>query len=90
MDQKTKQQNWLTGGKKIPPPHRKQVINLQNSHEAHMNLRHTTLGLRQQIQHCHYTASPVQNTPIHLERTMACIQPYPARRSKNFVLDRGY
>jgi hypothetical protein len=73
------QRTQVAHRKRIPSLHRKQVIDLQNSHQAHMDLWHTTLGLRQEIQYCHYTASPVQNIPIYLERTMACIQPYPVQ-----------
>jgi hypothetical protein len=48
MDQKTKELYWLIG-KKIPPLHRQQVANIQNSHQADMDLQHPTLGLCQQI-----------------------------------------
>jgi hypothetical protein len=48
MDQKTKELFWLIG-KNTPPLHRQQLANKQNSHQADMDLRHPTLGLRQQI-----------------------------------------
>ena len=34
---------------------RKQVTDIQNSNKTHMDLRHRTLGLRQQIQHINNT-----------------------------------
>jgi hypothetical protein len=58
---------------------------LQNSHQAYMDIRHRTLGLGQQNQHCNNTESPIQNTPIHHERTMVRIQPHFTQRSKNYL-----
>jgi hypothetical protein len=55
-----------------------------------MDIRHRTLGLRQQNQHCHNTESPNQNTPIHHERTMVCIQPHFTQKSKNSLRYRNY
>jgi hypothetical protein len=54
------------------------------------DIRHKTLGLHQQNQHCHYTESPIQNTPIHHECTMVCIQPYLTQRSENSLCLRNY
>jgi hypothetical protein len=48
MNQKSKEVYWLIE-KKIPPLHRQQVANIQNSHQVDMDLRHPALGLRQQI-----------------------------------------
>jgi hypothetical protein len=42
------------------------------------------------IQHNHYTACPVQNTPIHHERTRVYIQPHPTYRSKNSLRNRSH
>jgi hypothetical protein len=55
-----------------------------------MIIRHRNLGLRQQNQHCHDTESPMQNTPIHHERTMVCIQPHFTQRSENSLRHRNY
>jgi hypothetical protein len=71
MDQKIKELNWLIG--------KKSHLSIDNKlllYKTVMGIRHRTLGLRQQIQHCHYTASPIQNTPTHHECTMVCIQPH--------------
>ncbi|PNF38133.1 hypothetical protein B7P43_G14602 [Cryptotermes secundus] len=89
MDQK-KKRTHLAHRKKIPPHHGKQVANLQSSHQAYMDIRHRTLEQRQQIQHRHYTACPVQNTPIHHERTTVCIQPHPTDRSKNSLCNGSH
>jgi hypothetical protein len=81
---------YLLRFRSILPLHWQQVTNLQNSHQAYMDIRHRTVGLRQQSLHCHNTESPIQNTPIHHERTMVCIQPHFTQRSKNSLRYRNY
>jgi hypothetical protein len=48
IDRKTKELNWLMGGGTQLSIESK-LLNLQNSHQAHRDLLHTNLGMRQQI-----------------------------------------
>jgi hypothetical protein len=54
MDQKTKELNWHTG-KNFYLSIDKPVTNIQNSHQAYMDIWHRTLRLCQQNKHCHNT-----------------------------------
>ena len=58
----------------------KQATNIQNSTKTHMDLRHRTLGLRQQIQYINYTAIPVKTPPNHNKYALVRNQPNTSLR----------
>jgi hypothetical protein len=46
------------------------------------------MGLRQQLQYCHPTKMPIQDTPKNGERAMLCIEFQVSQRSRHHIHQR--
>jgi len=67
---KNKKRDQLVDRKKIPSIYRKQITHLQSGNQTYMELRNTTVVLRQQVQHSHHAEIPIQNSQSHSKCTL--------------------
>ena len=81
-----KMANW----EKLTTLTRKQVTDIQNNYKTHMDLWHSTLGLRQQIKYINHTEIPVKTPPNHNKCALVRNQPNTSLRPTHPVRTRSH